>query len=211
MSAAFKNSKKKLTQPELRKLMNEHKLKSHPMTVVKRIESPLARYNESGQLTCVLCKTIVKSEAVWTVHVNAKQHKQNVEMAKRLKEKTSNFTTSKRPMTPPPEIPRKKLKGILKNTKAEEETNESSDKQEVVESKNDGEGQCDSCDKEEKSEDGKSKAEGKEDDVSLPEGFFDDPKLDAKARKIGKDGTNTLLIISPRVSVNVYGILFLFC
>lgn len=73
-------------------------------------------YNESGQLTCVLCKTVVRSEAVWVVHINAKQHKENIELAKKLKEKTNNFTTPlKRPLTPPlPEVPEKKIKGKIK-------------------------------------------------------------------------------------------------
>lgn len=41
MSATFKNAKKKLSQAELRKFMNEHKLKAKD---VKKIESPLAKY-----------------------------------------------------------------------------------------------------------------------------------------------------------------------
>lgn len=41
MSATFKNAKKKLSQVELRKFMNEHKTKAKE---VKRIESPLAKY-----------------------------------------------------------------------------------------------------------------------------------------------------------------------
>lgn len=41
MSAAFKNSKKKVSQSELRKFMNEHKTKQKD---VKKIESPLAKY-----------------------------------------------------------------------------------------------------------------------------------------------------------------------
>lgn len=65
---------------------------------------------------------MVRSEAVWKVHVNAKQHKQNIDLAKQLKEKTQNFTkpasvtSNKRTAEPitsiiPPKIP----KGILKN------------------------------------------------------------------------------------------------
>lgn len=41
MSATFKNSKKKLSQAELRKFMNEHKTK---VKEVKKIDSPLAKY-----------------------------------------------------------------------------------------------------------------------------------------------------------------------
>lgn len=41
MSAIFKNAKKKLSQSELRKFMNDHKLK---VKDTKKIESPLAKY-----------------------------------------------------------------------------------------------------------------------------------------------------------------------
>lgn len=83
-------------------------------------------YNELGQLTCVLCKTVVRSEDVWKVHINAKLHKQNIEQAKQLKQRTNNFTTAttttKRPADPTPSIiheqPIKRLKGILKNSTA---------------------------------------------------------------------------------------------
>lgn len=72
---------------------------------------------------CILCKSIVRSEDVWKVHINAKQHKQNVELAKELKVKTHNFTepaapvpSLKRPAPPPVnDVPVKQLKGILKN------------------------------------------------------------------------------------------------
>lgn len=78
-------------------------------------------YNDLGQLTCILCKSVVRSENVWKVHINAKQHKQNIEAAKKLKEQTNNFQTAslKRPATPPPlysQQQQKRIKGILKNS-----------------------------------------------------------------------------------------------
>lgn len=168
MSATFKNSKKKPTQIELRRLINEHKSKKEKTT--KTIESPLAKYNEAGQLTCILCNSIVRSESVWTVHINAKQHKQNVEQAKKLKERTNNFTTPlKRPLTPPLEVPEKKLKGILKNN---HNTLKVASSNIVVVT--------------EKEENKKPEQEEppKDNNEVLPEGFFDDPKLDAKARNV---------------------------
>lgn len=168
MSATFKNAKKKLTQHELRKYMNQHKTKQEKTA---KVNSPLAKYNEAGQLTCVLCNSVVRSEAVWNVHINSKQHKENVELAKKLKEKTNNFTTAtKRSAAEQPEIPTKKIKGILKNSQTkdsdasytvipiapQEKHNKTLDTQEVP----------------------------KQNDESLPEGFFDDPKLDAKARNL---------------------------
>lgn len=55
------------------------------------------------------------------MHVNAKQHKQNIEVAKQLKKQTNNFTSAptKRTASPPPvihsDVPVKRIKGILKN------------------------------------------------------------------------------------------------
>nr|XP_008201451.1 PREDICTED: zinc finger protein 830 [Tribolium castaneum] len=174
MSATFKNSKKKLVQTEFRRLISE---KSKLQKDVKKIESPLAKYNDSGQLTCVLCKSVVKSEAVWTVHINSKQHRENVELAKKLKEKTNNFTTPlKRPLTPPMEVPQKKIKGILKNSNSSK-----SEEKEIPDDFFDA-----------KSQNGapilpvkkprEEKMEVDDNTETIPEGFFDDPKLDAKAR-----------------------------
>lgn len=41
-----------------------------------KINSPLARYNALGQLSCQLCKVPVKSEALWEAHIQTKQHKE---------------------------------------------------------------------------------------------------------------------------------------
>ncbi|CAG9823858.1 unnamed protein product [Phaedon cochleariae] len=188
MSATFKNAKKKLSQPELRKIMNDHKSKPKD---VKKIDSPLAKYNEQGQLICVLCQSVVRSEAVWTVHINAKQHKQNVEMAKKLKERTNNFTKPlKRPLTPPlPERPDKKIKGILKNGTSN--TTEGKSPTNPATNGNDKTLPDDFFDSKmkngippsKKNEDKETETEGvQEAEDALPEGFFDDPKLDAKAR-----------------------------
>lgn len=107
---------KKVTQEQMRRLMAERKKKD--LKPVK-IDNPLAKYNNAGQLTCVLCSSIVRSENVWTVHMNSKQHRENVEKAKKLKELTNNFTVGKikHKSTSPPRDgpPEKKLKGILKN------------------------------------------------------------------------------------------------
>lgn len=130
MSATFRHAKQKPTQQELRRLMTEQKQSSLAKSTANaggggaKIDSPLAKYNDAGQLQCVLCKTIVRSADVWKVHVNAKLHKQNVELAKQLKQQTNNFTNAsaapKRAATVPTvvssSIPEKRIKGILKNS-----------------------------------------------------------------------------------------------
>ncbi|XP_058059687.1 zinc finger protein 830 [Anopheles bellator] len=135
MSAMFKQAKKKYSQQDLRRIMSETKAKQlqQPQSAAKRIESPLARYNDAGQLSCVLCKSVVRSEAVWKVHINSKQHKENVQSAKKLKEdplrtvappigsgvltsRESHLKRSAAPVIGPEIAPPKKLKGILKTS-----------------------------------------------------------------------------------------------
>lgn len=43
----------------------------------KRIESPLAKYNSIGQLSCIICNQAVKSEVLWNAHLNSKTHLSN--------------------------------------------------------------------------------------------------------------------------------------
>lgn len=75
---------------------------------------------------CVLCKSVVRSEDVWKVHVNTKLHKQNVELAKKSasimpppsSKPPATSTTATKRMAPPPvsEVPAKIPRGILKNS-----------------------------------------------------------------------------------------------
>ena len=60
---------KQVGKGDIRRMMKETKSK---------INSPLAKYNSAGQLTCILCNAIVKNELVWPAHANGKLHKDNV-------------------------------------------------------------------------------------------------------------------------------------
>lgn len=62
---------KKLTQAELRQLMRE----KAQGKVAKRIESPLAKYDEAGKLWCVVCNIVIHSESIWSSHLIEKSHK----------------------------------------------------------------------------------------------------------------------------------------
>ncbi|XP_068196470.1 zinc finger protein 830 [Antennarius striatus] len=73
--ASSKKAKKVVNQEELRRLMRE---KQRQTTEKKRVESPFAKYNSLGHLSCVLCNVQVKSELLWPTHVLGKQHKQKV-------------------------------------------------------------------------------------------------------------------------------------
>ena len=127
---------------------------------------------------------------MWSVHINSKQHRENVELAKKLKERTNNFTTPlKRPLTPPMEVPEKKLKGILKNantTSKNEDAAPTNDKTDLPDDFFDSKlklgppilpVQKPTSNMMEVDHDPLKEAT-----ETLPEGFFDDPKLDAKAR-----------------------------
>ncbi|KAL6254959.1 hypothetical protein P5V15_014301 [Pogonomyrmex californicus] len=199
--------KRKLTQDDLRKAMNEHKKKLG----IKKIDSPLAKYTDSGQLMCILCKSVVRSETVWPVHLNSKMHKDNVALAKKTKLETegavkaSDGQSFKRPSSPPQNPPiNKKIKGILKNSSQSvvqtrsnlpadffddnlKQVNSISSMQNL-ESKDSVVNTVDVQhveEEEEEEEEEKEKEKVKDTNLAvLPEGFFDDPIMDAKVRNV---------------------------
>ncbi|XP_077021303.1 zinc finger protein 830 [Tamandua tetradactyla] len=88
--------KRVVNQDELRRLMKE---KQRLSTNRKRIESPFAKYNRLGQLSCALCNTPVKSELLWQTHVLGKQHREKVAELKGSKEATQGPSTSTTPQS----------------------------------------------------------------------------------------------------------------
>ncbi|XP_047510208.1 zinc finger protein 830 [Pieris napi] len=184
---------KKKAQDEMRKLMIERKNKDKKPV---KINNPLAKYNSAGQLMCILCSSIVRSEHVWQVHLNSKQHRENIDQAQKLKELTKNFTdgkVKKRLSTTPSDAPQeKKIKGILKNSgECVSASLKPKNDAPVIYSHHDEQinrkplslapeqNIADGSLKDKKIEEEEAKS-----DQPIPEGFFDDPKLDAKARNI---------------------------
>lgn len=157
---------------------------------------------------CVLCKSVVRSEDVWKVHINAKLHKQNVELAKKLKDKLQTTSPAiKRPATPPTnDVPQKKLKGILKNSvpatvatvsTAQTPTNsipadffdskpsiQTSSYFEATLQKTSIRKDLVNFNRDERNVEQNPTNVKIESDEVLPEGFFDDPVKDAKARNL---------------------------
>ncbi|XP_041847889.1 zinc finger protein 830 [Melanotaenia boesemani] len=80
--ATSKKGKKVVNQEELRRLMRERQRQN---TDKKRVESPFAKYNSLGHLSCFLCNVQVKSELLWPAHVLGKQHKEKVSELKGAK------------------------------------------------------------------------------------------------------------------------------
>ncbi|KAI6660823.1 Zinc finger protein [Oopsacas minuta] len=87
-----------------------------------KIAHPFAKYNTSGQLNCVLCSLQIPNDKAWSVHVQTRKHKDNMDNLKRATTKTSqkelNKTGSKREFIDKAVLPvePKKLKSILKST-----------------------------------------------------------------------------------------------
>ncbi|XP_077375180.1 zinc finger protein 830 [Festucalex cinctus] len=98
--------KKVVNQEELRRLMRE---KQRQKEEKKRVESPFAKYNSLGHLSCVLCNTQVKSELLWPAHVLGKQHKEKVSELKEGKQTTQSQPV-KRKVTDDKETNGKKAK-----------------------------------------------------------------------------------------------------
>ncbi|XP_054314354.2 zinc finger protein 830 [Pongo pygmaeus] len=95
-SARTPAGKRVVNQEELRRLMKE---KQRLSTNRKRIESPFAKYNRLGQLSCALCNTPVKSELLWQTHVLGKQHREKVADLKGAKEASQGSSASSAPQS----------------------------------------------------------------------------------------------------------------
>lgn len=106
-----------------------------------------------------------------------------MELAKKLKERTNNFSTvPKRPLTPPLEVPVKKLKSILKNASptTSSETATKKDSNALPEDFFDGKSINGVQSVKLQQHEQKMEVDEPSTNEVLPEGFFDDPKLDAK-------------------------------
>lgn len=193
MSAAFKLAKKK--QHDLRRLMQEQKHSRD--NGEQKIDSPFAKYGPEG-LSCQICKKNVKT-ALWKVHINSKQHKDNVAHAKMLKEKLEKHA---KPATPTIQErvalmkEEKKLKGILKNSSSTTATAQAEEPEPETSNSTPSSGSAipdDFFDSKVKTpatkQNGTNFTSKPSDEKQLPEepipeGFFDDPMKDAKARHI---------------------------
>ncbi|XP_036922524.1 zinc finger protein 830 [Sturnira hondurensis] len=93
-SARSAAGKRVVSQDELRRLMKE---KQRLSSNRKRVESPFAKYNRLGQLSCALCNTPVKSELLWQTHVLGKLHREKVAELKGAKEASQGPSASAAP------------------------------------------------------------------------------------------------------------------
>eukprot|EP00128_Syssomonas_multiformis_P007723 Colp12_sorted_trinity150504_noHs@15513 len=64
-------------QEELRRLMREaYKTKG-------KVDSPYAKYNDAGKLTCIVCNKLVGSDDLWPSHLQSKSHKERFVLYKK--------------------------------------------------------------------------------------------------------------------------------
>ncbi|XP_076828564.1 zinc finger protein 830 [Brachyhypopomus gauderio] len=96
MASKGAKGKKVVNQDELRRLMREKKRSSERQ---KRVESPYAKYNSVGQLSCVVCGVQVKSEMVWQAHVLGRNHRDRVAELKGGKQSPADTTQTPQPST----------------------------------------------------------------------------------------------------------------
>lgn len=196
---SVKSGTKKISQDELRRIMSEQKKKL--LQTVRKIDSPLAKYKNDGTLMCILCNTVVRSEAVWNVHINAKQHKENITKKKEQQQQELLYKSqaevvnsiNKRPPSTVAETPQppKKLKSILKNAPQPrlpdgffDSQNKTSIVAQTAVSNETEPMEEEETEKDVESEEEKDASQPEVKDNPLPEGFFDDPVMDAKARNV---------------------------
>ncbi|KAF7990947.1 hypothetical protein HCN44_000752 [Aphidius gifuensis] len=155
------------------------------------------QFKDGGQLMCVVCKIIVKSETIWPIHLNSKSHKETLSLTRKsLEEKDKkNNVSFKRPCSPLNQLNSKKVKGILKNPGHSSTStlpsnffdNPSGQSSSSVVPITSGPSKTDlhsqNNNKNVREAEQVKEAESNA-SATLPEGFFDDPIQDAKVRNV---------------------------
>lgn len=173
---------------ELRQLFKQQKQERQKE---KRVEHPLAKYDSQGRLLCALCNLVIKTTALWPVHLTSNAHKENVARLKAVQQQR------KRSAQTEPEID----EPFSKRAKfsAEQVEDEDDDMQDATsrlpsdffDTNADAESTVEEETEEmlpaehrETEEQPKEKEEAPEDTQNaIPQGFFDDPEEEARARK----------------------------
>lgn len=179
-------------------------ISSSSISTSKRIESPLAKYNSLGQLTCIICNQIIKSELIWNAHLNSKLHLENKQKLK------SKLIAQQEKSMPPPPVPilfknetlndkndAKVLKRPISSQLDDKTTNSKKHKIDNLIKKTDSINLNKiNVNKSEKfvektvdTSTGESKltVNATATASELPEGFFDDPEMDDKIRGVSRE------------------------
>lgn len=100
-----------------KKALYRAKLKNLEEKKVKRIESPLVRYNEFDQPVCRVCDVILKSESLWDAHQASRKHHEAI---KNVKANAAGLT---RANNAKPEAPKPEPSTVLSNATSEPSMN----------------------------------------------------------------------------------------
>ncbi|CAG2116283.1 unnamed protein product [Medioppia subpectinata] len=173
------SSTKKLSQKELREMMRDMKESKDkeglPSLQKKTIESPLARYDSRGILSCIVCQQTISSAALWSSHIVSKSHKMKMEEMKRRKsdQKRNESKSDVKIETKPQEVKQTVKRKMETNSdeiqnKLSKNTSELISQELANESNEVMETNDDLADN--------SKTESKSQESGLPSDFFDDSK-----------------------------------
>jgi len=169
-------------------LKNLAKLKKAERAKNTKIEHPLARYNNIGQLMCVVCKVVVKTDALWNVHMATPGHRENL-ISLQKQQSEQNQTQKRKRMEEEKEEKMKKAKLELQDRQENDFFSENTFKAATPIA---------------------PQAEPKVVSQNIPEGFFDDSKQQAQAHlvsnarqvQIGGTYTNQLEIDEEQALIN---------
>lgn len=100
-----------------KKALYRAKLKNLEEKKVKRIESPLVRYNEFDQPVCRVCDVILKSESLWDAHQASRKHHEAI---KNVKANAAGLT---RANNAKPDAPKPESSTVLSNATSEPSMN----------------------------------------------------------------------------------------
>jgi zinc finger protein 830 len=155
-------------------LKNLAKLKKAERAKSTKIEHPLARYNNIGQLMCIVCKVNVKTDALWNNHMALPSHRENL-LALQKQKSEDNTNTQKRKRVEEEQEQIKKAKMELEVRQQKDFFSENTFKAAPI----------------------VPQAEPKVVSQHIPDGFFDDSKQQAQAylvsnaRQVQVGGTYT--------------------
>jgi len=65
----------------------------------KKINHPLAKYNNLEQIVCIICNTAIKNEIVWNAHLQSRKHKEKVTSIKTAKAQELRNAAFKHPLS----------------------------------------------------------------------------------------------------------------
>ncbi|KAI9592058.1 hypothetical protein BDF19DRAFT_416659 [Syncephalis fuscata] len=66
---------------------------TEPIQESRRIQSPLARYDTQGRLSCAICKVVIKSSVDWPAHLTSNSHQATIEQLRKLKRSSTEKNT----------------------------------------------------------------------------------------------------------------------